>query len=168
MRCLYTIGVFSHSFWKTSCMIPKLVQRPSLFFTLKSYFTKSEFIVMLICCQIKNGLAFLLIIHVDWSHNLYEYLRCHCTWNWVIWWRTDTSDSPLNYPSVIFSFILPSPHIAFWRRAWKPTPVFLPGKSPWTEEPGRLQSIGLQRVGYDWVNTHTQYYSALSHMLFDV
>ena len=23
-----------------------------------------------------------------------------------------------------------------WRRAWQPTPVFLPGKSPWTEEPG--------------------------------
>ena len=22
---------------------------------------------------------------------------------------------------------------------------------PWTEEPGRLQSMGLQRVGYDWV-----------------
>ena len=27
------------------------------------------------------------------------------------------------------------------------TPVFLPGESPWTEEPGMLQSIGLQRVG---------------------
>ena len=25
-----------------------------------------------------------------------------------------------------------------WRRAWQPTPVFLPGESPWTEEPGRL------------------------------
>ena len=24
------------------------------------------------------------------------------------------------------------------RRAWQPTPVFLPGESPWTEEPGRL------------------------------
>ena len=36
-----------------------------------------------------------------------------------------------------------------WRRAWQPTPVFLPGESPWTEEPGGLQSIGLQRVGYD-------------------
>ena len=24
-----------------------------------------------------------------------------------------------------------------WRRAWQPTPVFLPGESPWTEEPGR-------------------------------
>ena len=26
------------------------------------------------------------------------------------------------------------------------TPVFLPGESPWTEESGRLQSIGSQRV----------------------
>ena len=27
---------------------------------------------------------------------------------------------------------------------------------PWTEEPGRLQSMGWQRVGYDWAaNTHT-------------
>ena len=24
-----------------------------------------------------------------------------------------------------------------WRREWQPTPVFLPGESPWTEEPGR-------------------------------
>ena len=24
------------------------------------------------------------------------------------------------------------------RGAWQPTPVFLPGKIPWTEEPGRL------------------------------
>ena len=23
-----------------------------------------------------------------------------------------------------------------WRRAWKPTPAFLPGKYPWAEEPG--------------------------------
>ena len=23
-----------------------------------------------------------------------------------------------------------------WRRAWQPTPVFLPGELPWTEEPG--------------------------------
>ena len=26
-----------------------------------------------------------------------------------------------------------------WRRAWPPTPVFLPGEPPWTEEPGGLQ-----------------------------
>ena len=29
-------------------------------------------------------------------------------------------------------------------KAWQPTPVFLPGESPWTEEPGGLQSTGLQ------------------------
>ena len=27
-----------------------------------------------------------------------------------------------------------------WRRAWQSTPVFLPGESPWTEEPGGLFS----------------------------
>ena len=27
--------------------------------------------------------------------------------------------------------------------------VFLPGESPWTEEPGGLQSMGSQRVGHD-------------------
>ena len=26
--------------------------------------------------------------------------------------------------------------------AWQPTPIFLPGESPWTEEPGGLQSTG--------------------------
>ena len=25
-----------------------------------------------------------------------------------------------------------------WRRAWQPTPEFLPGESLWAEEPGRL------------------------------
>ena len=33
-----------------------------------------------------------------------------------------------------------------WRRAWQPTLVFLPVESPWTEEPGRLYSMGSQRV----------------------
>ena len=37
-----------------------------------------------------------------------------------------------------------------WRRAWQSTPVFLPGESPCTKEPGRLQSIGSQRVRRDW------------------
>ena len=36
-----------------------------------------------------------------------------------------------------------------WRRKWQPTPVFLPGESPWTEEPDGLQSMRLQRVGHN-------------------
>ena len=41
---------------------------------------------------------------------------------------------------------------------WLPTPVFLPRESPWTEEPGGLQSMGLQRVGHDWATKHTVSY----------
>ena len=33
-------------------------------------------------------------------------------------------------------------------------PVFLPGESPWREEPGGLQSKGSQRVRHDWVTKH--------------
>ena len=41
-----------------------------------------------------------------------------------------------------------------WKRAWHPTLVFLSGESLWTEEPSGLQSIGLQRVGDDWMTKH--------------
>ena len=36
-----------------------------------------------------------------------------------------------------------------WRRKLHPTPVFVPGESPWTEEPEGLQSMGLHRVKHD-------------------
>ena len=42
-----------------------------------------------------------------------------------------------------------------WRRTWQPTSVFMPGESPRTEEPGGPQSMGLQRVGHDWVTQHS-------------
>ena len=34
-------------------------------------------------------------------------------------------------------------------------------KHPWTEEPGGLQSMGLQRVGHNWAHTHKDF--KLSH-----
>ena len=37
------------------------------------------------------------------------------------------------------------------RRAWQPTPVLL---SAWTEEPGRLQSMGWKRVRHDLATEH--------------
>ena len=43
------------------------------------------------------------------------------------------------------------------RRPWQPTLVFLPGKSPWAEEPGGLQAMASQRAGHDegTKRTHT-------------
>ena len=46
-----------------------------------------------------------------------------------------------------------------WRRAWQPTPIFLPGVFPWTEEPGGLQSLVSQRVGHDWATNHSTVHS---------
>ena len=49
-----------------------------------------------------------------------------------------------------------------WRRQWQPTPVLWPRKwteemkmllLPWTEEPGRLQSMGSLRVRHDWATS---------------
>ena len=42
-----------------------------------------------------------------------------------------------------------------WRREWLPTPVFLPGISPWTEEPGGLQSMESQRVRHNGATKHS-------------
>ena len=39
------------------------------------------------------------------------------------------------------------------RRQWHPTPVTPAWKIPWTEEPGRLKSMGSLRVGHDWATS---------------
>ena len=49
--------------------------------------------------------------------------------------------------------------------AWQPTPVFLPGESPWTEEPGGLQSTGSQRVRHDWATKHSTAQLAFIEMI---
>ena len=43
--------------------------------------------------------------------------------------------------------------LTWQRRQWHPTPVLLPGKIPWTQEPGRLQSMGSVRVRHDWATS---------------
>ena len=42
-----------------------------------------------------------------------------------------------------------------WRRAWQPTPVFLPGESHGQRSLVGLQSMGSQRVGHDWATERT-------------
>ena len=37
-------------------------------------------------------------------------------------------------------------------------------RTPWTEEPGGLQSMGLQRVRHDCANTHTHTHKFVYHM----
>ena len=55
------------------------------------------------------------------------------------------------------------------RRKWQPTPVFLPGKIPWTEESGRLQSMVLQRIRHHFATKPSPplllIYLPFSHLL---
>ena len=53
---------------------------------------------------------------------------------WETWVRTLGREDPLEKEMAIHSSTI----------AWK---------IPWTEEPGRLQSMGLQRVGHDWATS---------------
>ena len=46
-------------------------------------------------------------------------------------------------------------------KAMAPHSSTLPWKIPWMEEPGRLQSMGPLRVGYDWDLTFTFHFHAL-------
>ena len=39
-----------------------------------------------------------------------------------------------------------------FKGTWQPTPSILAWRISWTEEPGRLQSMGSQRVRHDWSN----------------
>ena len=45
------------------------------------------------------------------------------------------------------------------RRTWQATPVFLPGESPWTEEAGRLQAMGVKNL--DMMSNSAQQSTAL-------
>ena len=77
--------------------------------------------------------------------NVSKFIWSHLTWSWA----------SLVAPSV--KNLLQCRRLGFgpwvgnipWRRAWQPTPVFLPGESPWTEEPGGLPSMGSWRLGND-------------------
>ena len=64
-----------------------------------------------------------------------------------IWVQTLSQEDPLEEEMATHSSIL----------AWR---------MPWTEEPGGLQSMGSQRVGYDWATKHTHAQQMLVKLIF--
>ena len=66
-------------------------------------------------------------------------------------WASLVAQMVKNSPAMQETWIGKTP----WRKAWQPTPIFLPGESPWTEESGGLEFMGSQRVGRDWVTKHS-------------
>ena len=64
-------------------------------------------------------------------------------------WASLVAQTIKNPPAMREAWVLSLGWEDPWRRAWQPAPVSLPGESPWTEEPGEPQSMGLQRIGHD-------------------
>ena len=92
-------------------------------------------------------------------------------WVWAssrIWWRTgkagmlqsigsQSQTQPIDWTTTYISLVaqmVKDPSAMWenwvqswvgkipWRMEWQPTPVFLPGESPWTDKPVWLQSMG--------------------------
>jgi len=64
-------------------------------------------------------------------------------------------NQPANAGDVRDANLIPGSGRFPWRRKWQPTPGFLPRASPWTEKPGRLQSMGSPRIGPIEATEHT-------------
>ena len=74
-----------------------------------------------------------------------------CTVEIGLPWRLSSKDSACNAGD-LGSKIL-------WRKAWQPS--ILAWRIPWTEEPGGLQFLGLQRVGHGSATEHTHTHDVL-------
>ena len=66
------------------------------------------------------------------------------------WGHTTSSPPPPLAPAHIVVRMLQSPHVEKTMLLHSST---LAWKIPWTEEPGRLQTMGLKRVGHDWATS---------------
>ena len=54
---------------------------------------------------------------------------------------------------ILYIYIYTHTHTHISEKAMAPHCSSLAWRIPWTEEPGRLQSIGLLRFGHDWVTS---------------
>ena len=99
------------------------------------------------------------LLHGGWILYQLSYQGSLRLWGWVAYLFSRVSSWPTSLVAQTVKHLTTMQETRFYhwvgkilqRRKWQPTPVFiLAWKIPW-EEPGRLQSMGSQRVGHDWV-----------------
>ena len=93
-----------------------------------------------------DGEQFLNILEFPYFH-VFPYFHFHVGFHTT--GASLVAQTVKNSPALQETWFNPLVRKIPWRREWLPTPVFLPGEPPWTEEPGGLQSMGLQRVGHN-------------------
>ena len=80
-----------------------------------------------------------------------ETLTCRITCEWLSNPRHDTHDKYTLIHWIAFYFL--RKNFKELQSSMAPHSSTLAWKVPWTEEPGRLQSMGLLRVGNDWATS---------------
>ena len=105
-----------------------------------------------LCTYVVNFLGY-----IPWSGTDGSFGNCLTSWMTVFQSGCPFLCSTNNVWVFGFLYILTNTwYFLIWailggmRRQWHPTPAW---KTPWTEEPGGLQSMGSRRVGHDWVNS---------------
>ena len=83
------------------------------------------------------------------------------------WWAFLVTQRIKNLSATRETWVDPSVGKISWRRKWQPTPAFLPGEPPGTEEPGGLQPMGSQKVRHDWGTKLFSRLWILSHLYRD-
>jgi len=100
---------------------------------------------------------------ISFSWDIRMYLQ---KWDsWIIWWvlfliswGTSILFFIMNFPVNIslpafISFLFDNNHTNILEKAMASHSSTLAWRIPWTEEPGRLQSLGSLRVGHDWATS---------------
>ena len=107
------------------------------------------------------------------NNNKYSFTKDFCSLSYTTSWPFPVLMN--NLPDTNFvMYFLPSvsPLIidicnrlpSWWEQAMAPDSSTLAWKTPWMEEPGRLQSMGSLRVGHDWA-TSLSYFTFHFHAL---
>ena len=114
--------------------------------------------------------------YTEWFHHPWKFPEITALWRaqlWMLhpkenWWFWMKKVKALTVPlecsgaSLLVRIVKNLPVVQetrVWSVGWEDPlkkgmaihSIFLPGECPWTEEPERLQSKGLQRVRHDWV-----------------
>ena len=69
------------------------------------------------------------------------------------WWHTAVTVTVVCHCMSLIQFLWTDQIYLDVEKAMAPHSSTLAWKIPWTEEPGRLQSMGLLRVGHDWATS---------------
>ena len=109
-------------------------------------------------------ISFLLVIYLriaesygNFAFSIWGIVNCFTDWllhyRYPHWLYIRISFSPhlISTHTLLFLFIISSS--ITMEKAMAPHSSTLAWKIPWTEEPGRLQSMGLRTVGHDWATS---------------